>query len=329
MTTSRFRTWSLAAVLFAAVLISLGLAIAAGPAKASVPDWDLKRTGNVPAPSFETCANLKGWYVNEDEGDRKPTATVAGLKFSGNDLIHHAVTGLKMTDLTAGSFTASPAPDQNSFFSVEVRDTTGAYGTLRWNTATSAWDLVTNLGAFSHASAADFVGQATKWGELTATAQVVSFGVGYTNTPPGTVDTVVSKVTFGGKGYDLTCKPVIVRPTHPKPTHTKPTRPTPTCTTSAPTTGPTTSTPTTEPTTSAPTTQPTTEPTIEPTTVPTANPTTTPAGVQLTDVSNGSGTGLPLTGPPLALIAGGGVLLAGIGVAMLALTRRRRDQFQG
>lgn len=246
------------------------------------------------------CVAPTGWVVNDDETDRAPEPTRYGLKFEPADLTHHAIS-LPLADLKPGSFVAAGAgPDQNSFFSVEVRDTTGAYGTLRWNTSTNTWDLTTNLGFFSHADPADFVGTATKWGELTATTQVVSFGVGYTKTPPGTVTTVIKSVTFGGKTYDLRCHP-----------HTPPT------------TTPTT-TPTTAPTT-APTTTPTTAPTTKPTTVtPSTSKSTSPA-VSITDVSSDSG--LPLTGPPVGLILGGGALLLLIGGALAFLSRRRKVGF--
>jgi hypothetical protein len=156
-------------------------------------------------PSFTGCPNLAGWYVNEDEGSRKPEATEDGLKFEPADLIHHETT-LALADLKPGTFSAAPAPDQGSFFSVEVRDaTTGAYGTLRWNG--SAWELTTNLDQFAKQDPAGYVGVATKWGTFTAATKVISFGVGYTKNPPGSVTTVVKSVTFGEKTYNLTCPP--------------------------------------------------------------------------------------------------------------------------
>jgi hypothetical protein len=157
-----------------------------------------------------TCSNLEGWSPNPDEkADRSPESKPEGLEFSNTDLTHHE-TDLKLADLKPGSFVASKTPDQPSFFSVEITDADGAYGTLRWNPSegtSGEWDLVTNLGQFHHADPADFIGTATKWGLITETARVFSFGVGYTEHPAGTVTTVVSSVTFNGHTYDLTCLP--------------------------------------------------------------------------------------------------------------------------
>lgn len=158
----------------------------------------------VAEPTFQTCANLAAWYANSDELDRMPTATVGGLRFEGNDLIHHATTGTVET-LTHGAFTASPAPDQPSFFSVEVWEdaSPSGYATLRWNSTTSKWDMVTGGEIYSATTPAALVDMPAVHKSHT----VRSFGVGYTNSPPGTVAAVVSSVTFGGTAYNLTCAP--------------------------------------------------------------------------------------------------------------------------
>jgi hypothetical protein len=159
------------------------------------------------------------WYPNEDEQDRAPTPVTAGLKFEGNDLIHHATSG-NLDTLTHGTFAAAPAPDQPSFFSVEVSGADGKYGTLRWNTQESSWEA-TSQGEQHHdtdpAALADVF-------PLHLSHHVVSFGVGYTANPPGTVTTVVSSVTFAGKTYDLTCKPPVTATASPSPsaTHASP-----------------------------------------------------------------------------------------------------------
>jgi LPXTG-motif cell wall-anchored protein len=175
-------------------------------------------------PSFETCANLKGWYVNPDETSRKPTATVNGLEFKNNQLIHRA-TDVQLKNLTEGSYAlaaGSDAPDQPSFFSVEVRNGSKAYGTLRWNTTGTfdgKWSITIGAGTGPDGPATDgtfahddpvtlLTGKVTKWGAFDpTTAKVVSFGVGYTNSPPGTKTVVVKRVNFKGQ-YDLTCPPV-------------------------------------------------------------------------------------------------------------------------
>lgn len=165
-------------------------------------------TGDVPVASV--CNT--GWYVNHDEAERKPTQTEAGLEFKVSDLVHRKA-DLLLADLTPGTFVADPAPDQSSFFSVEVRDDKGNYGTLRWNGA--SWVIV--IGAGGTATAGTFTdanpvtlltGKRSKWGSedfnLAAT-KVVSFGVGYTLNPPGTVKTTVKSVTFAGTTYKLDC----------------------------------------------------------------------------------------------------------------------------
>lgn len=240
-------------------------------------------------PGWAACKNLASWSVNEDEGDRRPEPTVYGLKFSGDDLIHHAA-DVKLTDLKPGSYTVTGAsPDQDSFFSVEVRDTTtGAYGTLRWNKGTSKWDLVTSTAAYAKADPADYVGVQTKWGEITAAAKVVSFGVGYTKNPPGTVTVVVSSVTFQGTTYGLNCPaPVTTSPTaSPSATKTATTSPSATTTSSV------------------------------------ASATKNPAA----STSGGvvPGPSLPVTGPSTGLLIAVGVLSLGAGITFMTLAFRRR-----
>jgi hypothetical protein len=151
-------------------------------------------------PSFDNCANLAGWFVNSDETSRKPDATAAGLKFEPADLIHHNVTGVTTDSLTPGTYVASPAPGQPSFFSVEVDSgTAGTYGTLRWNPTTSQWSMVVSGVEYDNASATAVVDHFGK------SHTVVRFGVGFTQNPPGTVTTVVSSVTFNGTTFPLTC----------------------------------------------------------------------------------------------------------------------------
>jgi LPXTG-motif cell wall-anchored protein len=184
----------------AALLLSgIGAVALAAPAAVATPS---------PAgPSFETCANLKNWYVNPDESTRRPTATATGLKFEGNDLVHHGATG-SIEGLTAGSYTlaaGSAAPDQDSFFSVEVINGDGTgYATLRWNTSTSKWNMTTGGNFYENASAADLVDMPA----VKKSHNLLSFGVGYTSSPPGTVATTISKVTFKGVEYSLTCPPL-------------------------------------------------------------------------------------------------------------------------
>lgn len=193
-------------ILAAATAALFGALVLAAPAAAT------------PAPSASAAALCSGWYVNPDEGDRKPTQLDDGMRFEPADLIHRAA-DLSVADLQPGTYVATPAPDQPSFFSVEVRNPSGAYGTLRWNPTTSKWSITigagtgpdgaATAGTFDNASpVALLAGKVTKWGAFApATDTVVSFGVGYTKTPPGTVTTVVKSITFGGKAYALSCKP--------------------------------------------------------------------------------------------------------------------------
>lgn len=212
---------------FAAALagISLGFSLAAHPAQANE------------TPAFQTqaptCTMPSGWYANSDEQNRLPEPVPGGLEFSGSDLIHHAAATTVET-LNHGTFTASPAPDQPSFFSVEVYGTDGGYGTLRWNTTTSKWNLVTGGQFYENTDPAALADMPP----VHRSHKVVSFGVGYTLNPPGTVTTTVSSVTFAGKTYDLTCHTATPTPT--KTPTTPPTSPRGTPT-SEPTGAPTTS----------------------------------------------------------------------------------------
>ncbi len=176
----------------------------------SAPAW---------TPNYKDCATDKGWFVNEDETSRKPEATATGLKFVNNQLIHHKA-DLKVDDLEPGTYTANVTPNQPSFFSVEVRDaSTGAYGTLRWTPGANLWSITigpdaskptVTPGTFSGGDPAALLeGKVTKWGAFTSATKVVTFGVGYTNSPGDGVATVVRRVMFQGKTYDLACtKPV-------------------------------------------------------------------------------------------------------------------------
>jgi hypothetical protein len=234
------------------------------------------------------CDSQSGWYTNGDEGDRLPEATTDGFKFENTDLMHHAITGLTTDDLDPGTFTASPAPDQDSFFSVEVYSGTGTYATLRWNTTTSKWNMVTGGSFYENTDPSALVEMVTPNKSKT----VVSFGVGYTQNPPGTVATTVTKVSFNGKDYNLVCPepstPVSSSPTSGSPSPTKTSKP--------------------------------------PTTVPTTTKSSSSAAAL--PVGNNSGSGLPVTGPSIGIIVAVSLLLVAGGGALLIATRRRRNQFE-
>jgi LPXTG-motif cell wall-anchored protein len=181
---------------------------------------------NEPFPVVSDCN--EGWYVNPDEGARLPEQTEAGFLFQPADLVHRQ-TNIPLADLEPGSYVAAPAPDAPSFFSVEVvSPNTNAYGTLRWVLADSVWSITIGPGGSATAGTfynADPVAlltdKVTKWGAFDlATATVVSFGVGYTQNPPGTIETVVSEVEFAAQTYDLTCQPPTTTGTDPETTTT-------------------------------------------------------------------------------------------------------------
>lgn len=221
------------ALLGAVLTPLLAVAIWVAPGQAAT-------TGPVPVES--EC--LEGWYVNPDEGgadqgqgDRRPTQEEEGLAFEGNQLVHHAApAGLSVAELEPGTFEADPEPSLVSFFSVEVWDDGGTgYATLRWNTGTSKWDMVTGGQAYSHEDPAELV----TLPPVDKGTTVRTFGVGYVNTPNDGTRTVVSSVTFAGTTYDLTCEP------EPSPSPTTPspepsasaTTPAPVATTAPPVAG--------------------------------------------------------------------------------------------
>lgn len=180
-------------------------------------------------PALLVKGNFSGefWYVNPDETGRKPIVTDSGFVFGPADLVHHTV-DLPLTSLTGGSFSASPTPSAEFDFSVEIRDANKNYGTLRWDG--SLWSITIGAGSvngggpatdgtWSDASLADLMkNKRTKWGttNFDDTTKVVSFGVGYTENPPGTVETIVSSVTFGGQMISLV-KPAPAPSTVPGP----------------------------------------------------------------------------------------------------------------
>lgn len=298
----------------AALAAAAGL-FAAGILALAAPGPVLASTGE---PSWNSCSKLESWYANPDEQDRKPTPTVMGLKFEGDDLIHHASSGVTVDTLTPGSYVAVPGPDQPSFFSVEVRNADGSgYATLRWNQGTGKWNMVTGGQFYENESPAALV----KMPPVAKGKNVFSFGVGYTKNPPGTVATVVRTVTFNGTVYDLSCpqptrapKPVddgTIPPGHPVPTS-----PSATVSPSASTTSPTSS-----PSTSVPPVQ--TSPPDDEVTVSAEPSQSTGVPIILTG-GNGS---LPQTGPRTDLIIAGGVLLVGIGTLVTVALRRRKVTF--
>jgi hypothetical protein len=270
---------------FAATLI--GAVLIPGAAQA---------TGDKPI-AWSDCANLKAWDVNHpDEDNRRPTPTVDGLKFEGSQLIHHPA-DLKLKYLKPGSFVAAPKPDQDSFFSVEIRDaTTDAYATLRWNKVTAKWDASINGQSYSKDKPSDFVGVVTKWGTITDNARVVSFGVGYTATPPGSVPTTVSSVTFAGKTYPLTCKP------EPSTSQSSSHSASPSASASA----------------SASASH-------------SASPSASVSSSHTSGVGaagdNGSSGGLPVTGAAAGGIAGGAAVLLAAGGVLFVMARRRKVKF--
>lgn len=190
--------------LFSLAIMSATTLVLASPAQAAA--------GQI---GVTVCGSSTTWYVNSDEGDRTPLPTSDGLVFSSNKLIHH-VTLVPLANLKPGTFVANPAPDQPSFFSVEAISSLGAYGTLRWDG--SKWSITIGAGTGSESPAvtpgqfsdtdpvALLAGKVTKWGPFDPdTNRVVSFGVGYTNAPPGTVATLVSSITFMTNVYSLSC----------------------------------------------------------------------------------------------------------------------------
>jgi hypothetical protein len=148
------------------------------------------------------------WYQNPDETTRKPVQKPGGLEFSDTDLVHHKVYGLTVEHLHPGSYFAFPAPGQPSFFSVEVSGTDGGYATLRWNPSAHKWEMTTGGQFYTAYTPAALVDKVTPHKSHT----VVSFGVGFTANPPGTVHTLVRSVVFNHHVYSLGCKPI-----HPKP----------------------------------------------------------------------------------------------------------------
>ncbi|MCW2938464.1 MAG: pas57 [Actinomycetia bacterium] len=206
-------------------LLAVSAAVAATAAVLAVP-----ATANATSvPGQPTCNT--SWYQNPDETNRKPVQNPDGMEFSGSDLVHHRA-DTTVEALTHGTYSASPAPDQPSFFSVEVSGTDGGYATLRWDTGANKWTMVTGGQLYSDTSPATLVDQVTPH----KSHHVVSFGVGYTANPPGTVTTLVHSVKFNGHDYSLAC-------------HTKPT---PTPTTGSPSPSPTGTTPSPAPSSTTP-----------------------------------------------------------------------------
>lgn len=208
------------------------LLLAAGLLAGSVFAFANPSAATPPVHDPASCTT-PAWFVNPDEADREPERTEAGLVFEKTDLIHHnAPDGLTVEKLGNGDFHATPLPDQDSFFSVEVSDEPGGYATLRWSVKTKKWEMTTGGQFYENEDPAKLVDMPP----AKKSHKVVRFGVGYTKTPAGSVKTTVSSVSFQGKAYDLTCpapKPEPTETVTPKPTGTTAT-PKPTKTTATP-----------------------------------------------------------------------------------------------
>lgn len=203
------------ALLFAFLSISIGaLLIVFNPGAAHAAT-----AGATAAPDWTSCPNLKAWYVNEDETARTPVPGAAGLSFSGDQLVHHAVS-MDLKDVHPGAYAAAPAASLDDFFSIEVANPSAPvhYGTLRYE-ATGAHAGTWNIGGTSLYSPVDPTGaELEKFAaDNNRSTNVVSLGVGYVATPATGTETVVSAVTFHGKTYDLTCKPSVIPSQTPKP----------------------------------------------------------------------------------------------------------------
>ncbi len=259
----------------------------------------------VPTPAVPTDTNpcdLAGWYANPDEAHRLPDFTFGGLVFEDSDLIHHAAPeGLTTKALVNGGFSASPNPDQPSFFSVEVFGDDGKYGTLRWDRFKLIWTLTAEQVTYENTDPDKLVDMPP----AKRSHKVQTFGVGYTASPANGIKTTVKSVSFQGKAYQLSC---------PKPT----TSPTATPTTTPSSTGsPSTSTSVTPSTTGSPSSTPSSTRTASPSTsasssaTPSKSSTTTAPAPIPADGNPGDPSALPTTGASL-----GGLLLLGLGILL-------------
>ena len=276
--------------------------------------------------------NIQGWYVNDDEGGRKPERKLEGFVFEDKDLIHHA-TNFPLRFLQPGHFAyTGTAPDQPSFFSVEVRDlTTDAYGTLRWIKSTGKWSIDigaatlpshnpnTTPGHFEDSSPVELLkGKVSKWGPFTAATRVVSFGVGYTNSPASAVKTTVTAVNFLGRVYTFKCD----KPVDPSPTTSPSASQTPSSTPSSSTS----SSPTASPSSSVSPTQSGTPTSTASATTSSSSASTSPSSGVAGEATNGpDGGALPVTGNKAIWIGVIGTAVAAIGGIFVFLGRKRRQ----
>jgi len=196
--------------LFSFVVVVGGTLVLASPAQAA--------TCCKPQP-ITVCGDSATWYVNWDEwdkndsdnqGDRRPLAIRDGLLFYPTDLIHHALDFQIAPNLVAGIYTIfpnSPSPDLPDFFSIEVAEDDGSgYATLRWDessggrwevTAKNSGNTETHTNIDPIAVLDSFTPHLSHHGR--------SFGVGYTNSPAGTVVSLVTSISFMNVVYKLSC----------------------------------------------------------------------------------------------------------------------------
>lgn len=189
---------------FSFAVVAGGTLVLASPAQAAA------------GPIYVTvCGDSNTWYVNSDEagadpkqGDRRPLPTRDGLLFYPKDLIHRVLDFQVTPDLAAGIYTTfpgSPAPDLPDFFSIEVWDDPNfaGYATLRWydDGTTKQWE-VKPIGDSNTYTGTD---PKKLLQDHSLSIHGRSFGVGYTNSPPGTAVSLVTSISFMTTVYRLLC----------------------------------------------------------------------------------------------------------------------------
>jgi LPXTG-motif cell wall-anchored protein len=289
--------------LAATAAITLGLALSA--VALALPS----QATTTAAPSFESCANLKGWYANPDEQAFLPEPTAAGLKFEGKDLIHHGLaTPIDFADMDKVAYSFDDTTAGKVVFKVE---TSAPYSTIVTNADGKIWSTAMTydqVGGQGNpvAKYTDLLGVPVKPGKVpfTGASRVATFGVGYWVEEGSTV---VSSITFHGTTYPLTCPP--------------PASPSASASTSA------SASASAKPSASA-STSPSVRPSPSRSAIPSASPSTPPVLTPPTDDEQTPVAGnLPLTGDSpgrmflLAAVALGSIA---VGAGLWILARRRR-----
>lgn len=231
---------------------------------------------------------ISGWYVNPDETADAPDETVNGFVFEGKDLIHHATAPIDLPDIKNYTGNFVATTPGKVVFKMETEN---PYSTIVQDSDGKFWSTaMTYAQVGGQGSPVDNVSDLVGKPTKPGKAEYGATSHVVTFGVGYWVEegtTTVTSIAFHGTKYDLTCK------VQPSPSSASPTG------------------------------------TIKPT-QPTTTKTSTHTSTSSTVAAGGTGDNggqLAITGNNTALMVALGATVLAAGIALFAITRRRRNHF--